>query len=633
MLLVSIQTKRNVAGRRSYACLLLFLLFLVAACATPVGVKRADPRDVHQNLTSNVLSAGKLSGPTTIVLNRHDLYQRFDKEPEAALVDLHKIFVSGRGGEDELSALAELSFLHAEETGKRSYYLAAAIYAYAFLFPSEGAESPSPFDPRFRLACDLYNRGLTSGFLSEDKSTVELRSGMFELSFGSLEVDFDRASLKWDGRELVNFEPVADLEVRGLRNRYRQSGIGAPLAAGTVPSDSTNGSKGIVGPKAKVPVTLVLRLEEVRQQLRGDLIRGAMRLYATNDVSALHIGSQNVPLEAEPSASLASGLSDSSIWEMETKAFLGGDHIRRMLGQTNRDSQLVSQQPYQPGLIPVVFVHGTASSPGRWADITNELRNDPLIRKRFQLWYFFYDTGNPIAYSAMLLRETLTKTVESLDPEGKDPALKEMVLIGHSQGGLLAKMTAIDSGNRFWENASKKPFDEVKMSDKTRDLLRRALFIEPLPFVKRLIFVATPQRGSFIAAWKIAKWMTGLLVKPATTVLGAATDVLKGDRDALALQSLKDFPTSVTNMTPGNRFIATLASIPVAPGVAYHSIIAVKQEGAPVTGDDGVVKYQSAHLEGAQSELVVHSNHSCQANPYTIEEVRRILLLHAAGGQ
>jgi len=48
-----------------------------------------------------------------------------------------------------------------------------------------------------------------------------------------------------------------------------------------------------------------------------------------------------------------------------------------------------------------------------------------------------------------------------------------MVIIGHSQGGLLAKMTAIDSGSRFWDNISNKPLDELQMKEETRDLLRR----------------------------------------------------------------------------------------------------------------------------------------------------------------
>jgi pimeloyl-ACP methyl ester carboxylesterase len=254
-----------------------------------------------------------------------------------------------------------------------------------------------------------------------------------------------------------------------------------------------------------------------------------------------------------------------------------------------------------------------------------------LIRQHFQFWYFFYDSGNPIAYSAMLLREALIETVKRVDPEGKDPALHEMVVIGHSQGGLLAKMTAIDSGTRFWDMFSNKPFDQVEMKDETRDLLRRGLFSKPLPFVKRLIFISTPQRGSFIAGWGIVKRLTGLLLKPATTVLSITTDVLfLGQTNAFAMNLQSRVPSSVDNMNPRNPYIKTLASIPVAPGVAYNSIIAVKQSEDIKNGDDGVVKYQSAHLSDAESERVVHSDHSCQGNPYTIEEVRRILLLHAS---
>ena len=48
----------------------------------------------------------------------------------------------------------------------------------------------------------------------------------------------------------------------------------------------------------------------------------------------------------------------------------------------------------------------------------------------------------------------------------------------------------------------------------------------------------------------------------------------------------------------------------------------------PLTGDDGIVKYESAHIEGVESELVVHFGHSVQSHPQAIEEVRRILLLH-----
>jgi len=83
-------------------------------------------------------------------------------------------------------------------------------------------------------------------------------------------------------------------------------------------------------------------------------------------------------------------------------------------------------------------------------------------------------------------------------------------------------------------------------------------------------------------------------------------------------------------MTPNNPVLQTMAATPIAPGVHAHSIIAVAGNGPVEGSDDGVVEYSSSHLEGVDSEYIVRSTHSTQSNPYTIEEVRRILLLHAA---
>src|SRR5207244_3058145 len=106
---------------------------------------------------------------------------------------------------DALFALSELSFRHAEDTGNHAYYLAAAVYAFAFLFPDDPAQRPNGFDPRFRTASDLYNRGLTSGFASADRSRVLLRSGRYELPFGTIDVTFDPANARWGHPMLVHF--------------------------------------------------------------------------------------------------------------------------------------------------------------------------------------------------------------------------------------------------------------------------------------------------------------------------------------------------------------------------------------------------------------------------------------------
>ena len=216
-----------------------------------------------------------------------------------------------------------------------------------------------------------------------------------------------------------------------------------------------------------------------------------------------------------------------------------------------------------------------------------------------------------------------------LDPRGTDPALRRMVLIGHSQGGLLAKLAVVDSGTRFWDNVSETPFDALRVSDETRAILRRSLFVTPLPFVNRVVFVATPHRGSDVAGFLVERfrWLVAWALTLPPSLVRITGEVLVGSEDPLLRQQLRQgLPRSVDNMSPGNQAIKTLATLPIAPGVTAHSIIAVKGGGSLGEGGDGVVSYRSAHIDEAGSELVVRSGHSVQSHPEAIEEIRRILL-------
>jgi hypothetical protein len=203
-----------------------------------------------------------------------------------------------------------------------------------------------------------------------------------------------------------------------------------------------------------------------------------------------------------------------------------------------------------------------------------------------------------------------------------------MVIIGHSQGGLLAKMAAIDTGTRLWDAISTKPLDELKLQPETRELLQQSLFLEPEPFVGRVVFVATPQRGSYLAEYSLGRFIAGLVRLP-FNLLQATGDVVTNNPDAFRFDPKRTRFGSVYGMTPGSPLITGLADIPVAPGIPAHSIIAVRGNGPVEDGGDGVVRYQSAHVEGVQSELIVRSGHSVQANPQAVLKVRRILLLHA----
>jgi pimeloyl-ACP methyl ester carboxylesterase len=383
--------------------------------------------------------------------------------------------------------------------------------------------------------------------------------------------------------------------------------------------DASKPGRDMVAPRLQVPVTALLRLPGARRALvQGEPLTGRLELHLAWDGESVEIGGEQVPLENEPSAALALTFTGAPVNQIEMFGFLG-----RLSGLLRDRPPLVSTTPYRPGLIPVVFVHGTASSIVRWAEMFNRLQADPEIRKRYQFWFFQYDSGNPIALSALRLREALTAALTRLDPEGKDPALRRMVLIGHSQGGLLVKMQSISSGDQLWNAASKKPLAELELSDRTRDLLQRALFVEPLPAVSRVVFICTPHRGSFVAGRNIIANVVRKLVSLPFAVTGLAADMARNPSTRSMV-----VPSAVDNMSPRHHFIRALQEIPVAPSVTVNSIIAVEGDGPVEDGDDGVVKYSSAHIEPVESELIVKSNHSTQGNPHTIEEVRRILRLH-----
>ena len=616
-------------NRRHIATLaLLALASLVSACSSsPVTVTRVDARDVHRRLTQSALSEGQLSTYTRNVLLETDLSTLYDNEPELALERLHDLAVSGSGGPNELFAAAEASFLHAERTRQLPYYLVSTLYAWAYLFPEDPVEVPSPFDPRFRLAADIYNRGLTSALETAEGRNLALHGGAFDLPFGrQLHVAFDPEQLHWRGRRMTSFEPVAELRVSGLQGYYSERGIGAPLAAKLSPLTDEARPKDLLAPELTIPVTAILRLPHSRSRLAWDPLEGALEIRGPEANDKVQIDGKSVPLESEFTAVLAYSLADSPIWSQEYERF-----FRPLKFGRNDDALLYASLPHRPGRIPVVFVHGTASSFGRWAEMYNRLAADRRLRDRYEFWFFSYNSGAAVSWSSMLLRDALGRAVSLLDPSGTDPGMQNMVVIGHSQGGLLTKMTVIDSGSRFWDLSYKKPLDSLDVSPQTRDVLRRWAFVKPLPFVKRVVFLATPHHGSPLTVGRIAAWVGGYVATPfeMAAVFG---DLTLHNKDAFTLSSassVSKLPTSMDQMNPRNPFLTTLAEIPIAPGVTANSIIAVQGTGPIEDGSDGVVPYRSAHIDGVESEVVIRSTHSVQDQPGAVEEVRRILLLHA----
>jgi pimeloyl-ACP methyl ester carboxylesterase len=608
--------------------LLLAGLLLLNGCVTPVGVNAVSPRESYQDAYANPLNAGVLSDQVKYVLLRYDLLNKFDKEPAATIAALHqKALQDDRG--DILYALAEGSYLYGshladsyqEEEKKLApdYFLLSALYSFYFVTGERSKERLNIFDHRARTAVDMYNFGLWQGLATVDTEGLALQSAERKLPFGSISITLDTSQFPWKMDEFEKFLPADRYRVRGVSVRNRTAGVGLPLIALRKKSD-----KEFSGGQP-VPVTALLRVQGGLPGLGAGTASAALELYSTQDTSSIKdMKGTAIPLESDLTTPLAYKLEGSQFFDLGLSAFLGREPNKVPDG-------LYMTEPYRPGKIPVVFVHGTASNPVWWVEMFNTLRFDQLVREKYQFWYFAYTSNKPVASSAAELREALRDKVAALDPQGKDPALQQMVVAGHSQGGLLTKFTAVDTGDSLVRSLTGKDLDALEMPEESKARVRKLLVLKPLPFVKTVIFLSTPHRGSFQSKeWNrgLVRW---LITLPATMVQNSLEyfDYMTDDVKKL-LGGKKTVFTSADSMSPDNPVLKSLAETPLAPGVAGHSIIAVKGDGDPKLGNDGVVEYKSAHLEGMASEFIVRSDHSSQLNPLAIDEVRRILVENLA---
>src|SRR6266496_1432634 len=278
-------------------------------------------------------------------------------------------------------------------------------------------------------------------------------------------------------------------------------------------------------------------------------------------------------------------------------------------------------QQFDPAKTPVIFVHGLQETGASWAPMIDSLRDDPGIREHYQFWFFSYPSGYPYPYAAALLRQDLDG-IKRVFPDHK-----RVVLIGHSMGGMICRLMITDAGDKIWRDFFATPPAKTPLAKDTRKLLEESLVFDHRPDVERVIFISTPHRGSKLAPGWIGRIGAGLVRTPQlfTSIYASTKPLLIADP---AARPLNRMPNSVDTLEPNDRFVEAINKLPITPGIPYHSIMGDRGRGDTPNSSDGIVPYWSSHLAGAQSELIVNSDHGAQYNSEAIREVERILKLN-----
>lgn len=595
-----------------------------SGCLTPVTLRQVQPDAVFREMQSNAISADRMSPHTSQVLRLYDLSAKFATDPDQTMRDL-RVQACAKPDRYLLFSMAELSYLVAREREDKApadaigYFISSARFAYAFLFDDDLGARPNVYDPRFRLGCELYNYSLAHALrLFQSNPPVEGPDGavVVETWDGELRMRVAMHGFPEGYSDFASLILAADYEVKGINNEYRTYGLGIPLiAVARTDLDDPNRP-----PRASYPATAVLRFNRLACVDYDKTLEASLDLYDPLHISNVEIDGAVATLESDMTTPLGYVLSDP---DLRTDAFLGFLRAERAENRTG----LYMIDPYDPEKIPVVLVHGLVSSPLTWAEMLNDLRGDPALRERYQFWFYQYPTGYPFIYSASLFRTALDDARAKYDPNGESAAFDRMVLIGHSMGGLLSKLMVQDSGDDLWSAFSRQSFDSLPLSEPDKALLERVFFFEARPYVKRVVFIATPHRGSDLSDLAIASLISRLISVP-RFLISTAFGVMTLDIDTAGNKVTKRDFTSVKNLSPNNRFIRATQEIPVDADVRYHSIVGNHRGKDLEDSSDGVVPYWSSHLDGAASEKVVDSGHSAHYHPLAILEVRRILEEH-----
>ncbi|CAM4265555.1 triacylglycerol lipase [Acinetobacter pragensis] len=511
-------------------------------------------------------------------------------------------------------------------------------YSYAYMFKTKRGPQDRIFDNRQVQIRDFYNQSiakLVNTYALRYKPT-EVTS-QIKIGQSTYNIDFDNyPELK--KRKIEQLMSTYNLNFSGLRSITRRDGFGSEFLV-VLPDDApktTGKAKYIIDPNSYKYtngmnpnihqaryLAATLTAEPASAASVDEILKNSnfqIKAYDPYKYEDLTIGAKQYPLAANFSAPYGLWLAQNNLGKSAFLSLIDRDEQLTM-------PHLFMLEPYNPNKKIIVLVHGLASSPEAWIRLTNDMMGDPVLREHYQVWQVFYSTNMPIVESRFQIYSILTQAFAQVGSQA--PAKKDAVLIGHSMGGIIARLLVSDAD--VTQDALKMMNSRQINQYKNINVVKDRLVMKDIPNFSRAIFLSSPHRGTEFAD----RWFTKAarkIIKLPGAFLSAMADVLTQEEDLRDLFKEIDhglIQNGPSDLSYKSKFIALTENIMPKPGMKYHSIIgnATKSDDLNLITDD-VVPYKSAHLDGALSEKILKGGHSIQETPEAVLELRRILRLH-----
>ncbi|CAM3334704.1 esterase/lipase family protein [Thalassospira profundimaris] len=621
-------------------CICAPLLWL-AGC-TGVTVGKISSSDYLADRRNDILTTGRLGQQSVSTLIRIGFRTQYQC---TNYIDACRNRVSESdqvSDEERLSLLSELwvyDAIHSEETEPGvdksilvDKWLNAARSAYGYLFFTQRDPEERAFEDRQTQVRDYYNYATQRTFLL-----------MFDIR---KEAGFETDQAVWAKRAIKGWQVLVDmtdihlppesdvpedliaagsLTFSGIEHIYRRDGLGSELV---VVGRAPQGRKvsGLPFEQTSYPVvTGVIEfsgrsLEEVMGNNKA-----VLRLLDPYRSAKLSLAGKDVPFAGNFTSGYGLWLARGDFTRQSWRSFFG-------LEGGIDEPRIIMMQPYDPDRRVILMLHGLVSGPAAWVNTANDILGDSRLRRSYQVWQVYYPTNVPIVVTHAEIRRVLRDTLDVLDPTRTAQASKDMTIIGHSMGGILARLMVSESGDTFWDAIQKKYSLDEEHFERLQNDFADYLHFSPIKEIDDAIFIATPHSGTPEADTTLSRWMSKLISLPTNMVsqlkMQSHIATLNDQQREVINMIVDEWGTanSLTSLSTYNQFLLLAADIPISPTVRYHSIIGVTEPDVPLfAADDGYVPYVSAHIEGADSETVVTSSHSVQASTEAINVIRAIL--------
>ena len=297
---------------------------------------------------------------------------------------------------------------------------------------------------------------------------------------------------------------------------------------------------------------------------------------------------------------------------------MGGREVGRRAG-------IYLLEDYDPNKRPLIMIHGLGSSPLIWKALSTAVWGSQDLAARYQIWHVVYQTDAPLLVQRRRVEHYLNQAWEILDPEHDDPSRDHIVLVGHSLGGVIARMLSVDSGETLWSAAFRVPTRDLSGAPEEIALVDEIFHFRRYPGIRRAIFIASPHRGSPSASRWLGQIARALVTKRSGEI-DTLTRVTRRNPEAIRPEVREAYLEGKLNsiVTLQRTQPISLAGQSLIPqsSIYLHTIAGVKNDSIL---SDGVVPLESAMLDASDSTLVVQSGHNVHEHPEAISEVLRIL--------